>query len=207
MQWDASPLAGKCRACEAIGACLRTQVRTVKSCNLCQILHSPPYFFITLFPVYHGGSFADTHLSFWIFIFACILFTAQEWRKRQNVLCHYVFFHPYFQFMPWLFHLQMKMKRASIHRAKKILAVSAGKDFSLWSGWWESNPPLKLGKLAFYQWTTPARWIYFVWIDNTIFSTGLVVFIQALFLRIKSVGGTKGKWRAFVYVIDDSSYP
>ena len=34
-QWDASPLAGKCRACEAIGASLRTQVRTFKFCNLC----------------------------------------------------------------------------------------------------------------------------------------------------------------------------
>ena len=27
MQWDASPLAGRCRVCEAIGASLRTQVR------------------------------------------------------------------------------------------------------------------------------------------------------------------------------------
>ena len=30
-------------------ASLHTQVRTLKSCNLCQILHSTPYFFILVF--------------------------------------------------------------------------------------------------------------------------------------------------------------
>ncbi len=35
---------------EAIGASVRTQVRIFKSCNLCQILHSFPYFFITFIP-------------------------------------------------------------------------------------------------------------------------------------------------------------
>ena len=26
-----------------------------------------------------------------------------------------------------------------------------------WSGWWESNPRVQLGRLTFYHWTTPAR--------------------------------------------------
>ena len=39
---SASPeLGGKCRACEAIGASLRTQGKAFKSCNLCQILTAP----------------------------------------------------------------------------------------------------------------------------------------------------------------------
>ena len=40
---------GKCRACEAKGASLSTQVKICKSCILCQILHSTPYFFVSLF--------------------------------------------------------------------------------------------------------------------------------------------------------------
>ena len=36
----------------------------------------------------------------------------------------------------------------------------------MWSGWRESNPPVQLGKLAFYRWTTPA----YSCIDNTILS-------------------------------------
>ena len=28
--------------------------------------------------------------------------------------------------------------------------------FTLWSGWWESNPRYQLGRLEFYHWTTPA---------------------------------------------------
>ena len=41
---------GSAEQSEAIGASVRTQIRIFKSCNLCQILHSFPYFFITLIP-------------------------------------------------------------------------------------------------------------------------------------------------------------
>ena len=41
---------GSAELCEAIGASLRTQVRIFNTCILCQILHSFPYFFITLIP-------------------------------------------------------------------------------------------------------------------------------------------------------------
>ena len=52
---SASPeLGGKCRVCEAIGACLRIQVRTVKSCNLC--LDS------SLYPVLFYSSIPDRFL-------------------------------------------------------------------------------------------------------------------------------------------------
>ena len=41
---------GSAEPCEAIGASLRTEVRIFNTCILCQILHSFPYFFITIFP-------------------------------------------------------------------------------------------------------------------------------------------------------------
>ncbi|AEQ23657.1 hypothetical protein Acin_2465 [Acidaminococcus intestini RyC-MR95] len=34
---------------------------------------------------------------------------------------------------------------------KKKAALLAATHFLKWSGQWESNPPLKLGKLSFYQ--------------------------------------------------------
>ena len=55
---------GKRRACEAIGARVRTQVRILKSCILCQILHSPPYFFILVFSTafYHRSRMTGRYL-------------------------------------------------------------------------------------------------------------------------------------------------
>ncbi len=29
-----------------------------------------------------------------------------------------------------------------------------------WSGWWESNPRYQLGRLEFYHWTTPAKFLF-----------------------------------------------
>ena len=43
-------LGGSAELCEAIGARVRTQGKICKSCILCQILHSTPYFFVSLFP-------------------------------------------------------------------------------------------------------------------------------------------------------------
>ena len=39
-----------------------------------------------------------------------------------------------------------------------------------WSGWWESNPPIQLGRLVFYQWTTPAHVTLRVYQNKTILS-------------------------------------
>ena len=43
---------------------MRTQVRILKSCILCQILHSAPYFFISLFPIafYHRSRMTGRYL-------------------------------------------------------------------------------------------------------------------------------------------------
>ena len=45
----------------------------------------------------------------------------------------------------------------------------------MWSGWRESNPPVQLGKLAFYRWTTPA----YSCIDDTILSALFPVFAKS----------------------------
>ena len=45
-----SNIKGNAEPREAIGARLRTQIRIFNTCILCQILHSFPYFFLTIFP-------------------------------------------------------------------------------------------------------------------------------------------------------------
>ena len=39
---------------------------------------------------------------------------------------------------------------------KKVTFVGRQKWLFSWSGWWESNPPYRLGKPEFYRWTTSA---------------------------------------------------
>ena len=62
------------------------------------------------------------------------------------------------------------LSQNSIHGTKKEPARTLA---CLWSGWRESNPPVQLGKLAFYRWTTPA----YSCIDNTILSLNFPVFL------------------------------
>ena len=37
-----------------------------------------------------------------------------------------------------------------------VMQVNFNKWITHWSGWWESNPRIQLGRLVFYHWTTPA---------------------------------------------------
>ena len=49
---SASPeFGGKCRACEAIGACLRTQVKTFNNRIFCLDSSLYPVLFVSLFPI------------------------------------------------------------------------------------------------------------------------------------------------------------
>ena len=63
----------------------------------------------------------------------------------------------------------------------------------LWSGWRESNPPVQLGKLAFYRWTTPA----YSCIDNTILSALFPVLAKSYLGKrlVKSPATKKELWR------------
>ena len=45
---------------------------------------------------------------------------------------------------------------AMLHQTGNVKKQSAIHWHSFGSGWWESNPPPKLGKLVFYRWTTAA---------------------------------------------------
>ena len=64
--------------------------------------------------------------------------------------------------------------------------------FFVWSGWWESNPPLKLGKLAYYRCTTPANqivnvlYINFYKLSSPTFSKIIITMISFISPSLKN---------------------
>ena len=63
-RWLPPNTEGSAEPCEAIGACLRTQVRTFKACNLCQILHyeSHPVFPLSSFRFFNRSRMTGRYL-------------------------------------------------------------------------------------------------------------------------------------------------
>ena len=115
------------------------------------------FFFYTLFFAHKGLSMLKLPPPLWTIIMPLMVWN----RMPRKFFAAFCFIFLFFAADAFDFDIRVWAncrRKSKAHPVDKIKTPQPLRQWGLriWSGWWESNPRIQLGRLVFYHWTTPA---------------------------------------------------